>query len=121
MAHDSTGVYSGGLLTTLDEGRTTSTGIEDTSGSGKGYANLESRTIAKDAKYIGETPIGKGRYGEVWKASWKGKIVAIKEFPSTDGESFTRESRIYTSLMLCHQVCPYPSWPNSNNHVFRIY
>jgi len=120
MAHDSTGVYSGGLLTTLDEGRTTSTGIEDTSGSGKGYANLESRTIAKDAKYIGETPIGKGRYGEVWKASWKGKIVAIKEFPSTDGESFTRESRIYTSLMLCHQVCLLSQFSEFQSN-FRIY
>ena len=55
MCHDSTGMYSHALLTTLtpEEQRTTSTQIEDTSGSGKGYANLEARTIAKDAKYIG--------------------------------------------------------------------
>ena len=53
---------------------------------------------------IGDTPIGKGRYGEVWKAKWKGRIVAVKEFPSTDGESFTRESTIYTSHMLSHAV-----------------
>jgi len=60
------GMYSQALLTTLtpEEQRTTSTAIEDTSGSGKGYANLEARTIAKDAKYIGDSPIGKGRYGE---------------------------------------------------------
>ena len=66
MCHDSTGMYSQALLTTLtpEEQRTTSTAIEDTSGSGKGYANLEARTIAKDAKYIGDSPIGKGRYGE---------------------------------------------------------
>ena len=90
------------LLSTLDGRETTSTGVEDTSGSGKGYANLEERKISKDVKYCGERPIGKGRYGEVWKAEWKGKQVAVKVFPSTDCDSFTRESKIYTSLMLRH-------------------
>ena len=53
-------------------------------------------------------------------AKFKGKIVAIKEFPSTDGESFTRESRIYTSLMLCHQVCLLSQFSEFQSN-FRIY
>ena len=90
------------LLSTLDGRETTSTGVEDTSGSGKGYANLEERKISKDVKNIGDRPIGKGRYGEVWKATWKGRQVAVKVFPSTDCDSHTREKNIYTSLMLRH-------------------
>ena len=68
---------------------------------------MEARTIAKDAKYVGDMPIGSGRYGAVWKARWKGRLVAIKEFLSKEGESFTRESKIYTSLMLRHPVSLY--------------
>merc|ERR1712048_541913 len=85
-----------------EQGNTTTSAVEDTSGSGKGYTALIRRTIAKELVYVGDTPIGKGRYGEVWRGEFKGRDVAIKQFPSTEGESFYRESDIYDSLMLRH-------------------
>ena len=54
-------------LTADEHANTTTSAIEDTSGSGKGYTALIKRTIAKELVYVGNSPIGKGRYGEVWR------------------------------------------------------
>ena len=50
-----------------EQANTTTSAVEDTSGSGKGYTALIRRTIAKELIYVGTSPIGKGRYGEVWR------------------------------------------------------
>ena len=87
-----------------DHANTTTSAIDETSGSGQGDPEVLLRTITKD---LGKTcftgqPIGKGRYGEVWKASFKGRTVAIKCVKSTEGESFYRETNIYATNMLRH-------------------
>uniref|UniRef100_A0A0M3JMA4 Receptor protein serine/threonine kinase n=1 Tax=Anisakis simplex TaxID=6269 RepID=A0A0M3JMA4_ANISI len=47
------------------------------SGSGSGLASLNQRTVAQDLQII--SVIGKGRYGEVKKALYKGdRFVAVK-------------------------------------------
>lgn len=114
-------------LTGADEQATNTTcGIEDTSGSGKGYFALSKRTVAKELVYVGNSPIGKGRYGEVWRGKFKGREVAIKQFPSTEEESFYRESEIYDSLMLrhpvsliliCRHVLNRKNWSKVNKHI----
>ncbi|CAG5097332.1 Oidioi.mRNA.OKI2018_I69.XSR.g15029.t1.cds [Oikopleura dioica] len=92
------------LESTVDHANTTTSAIDETSGSGQGDPEVLLRTITKD---LGKTcftgqPIGKGRYGEVWKASFKGRTVAIKCVKSTEGESFYRETNIYATSMLRH-------------------
>ena len=62
---DSTDGISG--LMHDEQANTTTSAVEDTSGSGKGYTALIRRTIAKELVYVGTSPIGKGRYGEVWR------------------------------------------------------
>ncbi|EEC16634.1 transforming growth factor-beta receptor type I, putative [Ixodes scapularis] len=46
--------------------------------------------------------IGKGRYGEVWKARWRGEYVAVKVFFTTDEASWLRETDIYQTVLLRH-------------------
>lgn len=53
-------------------------GLEMTSGSGSGMPLLVQRSMAKDMDLI--ECIGKGRYGEVWRAKWQDEYVAIKRF-----------------------------------------
>ena len=48
--------------------------IEQSSGSGSGLPLLVQRTIAKQVQM--ERSIGKGRYGEVWLARWRGEATA---------------------------------------------
>lgn len=64
-----------------------------TSGSGSGLPLLIQRTISKQVTLL--DCIGKGRYGEVWKAVWHGEYVAVKIFFSRDEESWKRETEIY--------------------------
>lgn len=47
--------------------------------------------------------LGKGRYGEVWKARWRGEFVAVKVFFTTEEASWFRESEIYQTVMLRHE------------------
>lgn len=72
-----------------------------TSGSGSGMPRLIKRTLAKEIELV-ET-IGKGRYGEVWKGVWNGDLVAVKIFFSRDEESFDRETKIYSTVLLRHE------------------
>lgn len=47
------------------------------SGSGSGFASLNQRTVAQDLQFL--SVVGKGRYGEVKKACYRGdRIVAVK-------------------------------------------
>uniref|UniRef100_A0A147BES5 Serine/threonine-protein kinase receptor n=1 Tax=Ixodes ricinus TaxID=34613 RepID=A0A147BES5_IXORI len=71
-----------------------------TSGSGSGLPQLVQRTIAKQIEMV--QSIGKGRYGEVWKARWRGEYVAVKVFFTTDEASWLRETDIYQTVLLRH-------------------
>lgn len=59
------------------------------------------RTIARQIQL--ETIVGKGRYGEVWRASWNGEPVAVKIFASRDERSWFREVEMYQTVMLRHE------------------
>ncbi|XP_013778644.1 bone morphogenetic protein receptor type-1B-like isoform X1 [Limulus polyphemus] len=71
------------------------------SGSGSGLPILVQRTIAKQIEMI--KSIGKGRYGEVWKAKWRGENVAVKVFFTTEEASWIRETEIYQTVLLRHE------------------
>ncbi|KAH8033059.1 hypothetical protein HPB51_006021 [Rhipicephalus microplus] len=58
------------------------------------------RTIARQIQMV--EIIGKGRYGEVWKAHWRGEYVAVKVFFTTDEASWLRETDIYQTMLLRH-------------------
>ena len=70
------------------------------SGSGSGLPLLVQRSIARQVNL--EKVIGQGRYGEVWKGSWRGEDVAVKIFSTTNEQSWFRESEIYQTVMLRH-------------------
>ena len=57
--------------------------IEQSSGSGSGLPLLVQRTIAKQIHMV--ESVGKGRYGEVWLARWRGERVAVKVFLKQHG------------------------------------
>ena len=47
--------------------------------------------------------MGKGRYGEVWKALWRGDPVAIKQFDPRDEQSWIQEVKMYETSWLRHE------------------
>lgn len=47
--------------------------------------------------------IGKGRYGEVWLAKWRGENVAVKVFFTTEEQSWFRETEIYQTVLMRHE------------------
>lgn len=47
--------------------------------------------------------VGKGRYGEVWKALWRGDPVAIKQFDPRDEQSWIQEVKMYETSWLRHE------------------
>lgn len=72
-----------------------------TSGSGSGLPLLIQRTLAKQIHLT--DCIGKGRYGEVWRGIWHGESVAVKIFSSRDEASWSRETEIYSTVLLRHE------------------
>ncbi|PSN51061.1 Activin receptor type-1 [Blattella germanica] len=68
--------------------------------SGSGLPLLIQRTLAKQIS-LSEC-IGKGRYGEVWRGVWHGENVAVKIFFSRDEASWSRETEIYSTVLLRH-------------------
>ena len=46
--------------------------------------------------------MGKGRYGEVWLARWRGERVAVKVFFTTEEASWFRETEIYQTVLMRH-------------------
>jgi len=87
------GGISGGL-------KSLSSLVEESSGSGSGLPLLVQRTIAKQIEMVGS--VGKGRYGEVWLARWRGERVAVKVFFTTEEASWFRETEIYQTVLLRH-------------------
>ncbi|XP_066908346.1 bone morphogenetic protein receptor type-1B isoform X1 [Halyomorpha halys] len=74
--------------------------IDQSSGSGSGLPLLVQRTIAKQIQMVHS--VGKGRYGEVWLARWRGEKVAVKVFYTTEEASWFRETEIYQSVLMRH-------------------
>jgi len=81
-------------------GRSLSELVEESSGSGSGLPLLVQRTIAKQIQMVAS--VGKGRYGEVWLAKWRGERVAVKVFFTTEEASWFRETEIYQTVLLRH-------------------
>ncbi|XP_067011248.1 bone morphogenetic protein receptor type-1B isoform X2 [Anabrus simplex] len=75
--------------------------IDQSSGSGSGLPLLVQRTIAKQIQMV--QSIGKGRYGEVWLARWRGEKVAVKVFFTTEEASWFRETEIYQTVLMRHE------------------
>ncbi|CAG2061770.1 unnamed protein product, partial [Timema podura] len=75
--------------------------IEQSSGSGSGLPLLVQRTIAKQIQMV--HTVGKGRYGEVWLARWRGERVAVKVFFTTEEASWFRETEIYQTVLMRHE------------------
>ncbi|XP_028566352.2 activin receptor type-1-like [Podarcis muralis] len=71
-----------------------------TTGSGSGLPFLVQRTVARQISLV--ECVGKGRYGEVWRATWHGENVAVKIFSSRDEQSWFRETEIYNTVLLRH-------------------
>lgn len=66
-----------------------------------GLPLLVQRSIARQIQLI--EVIGKGRFGEVWRGSWRGEFVAVKIFSSREECSWFREAEIYQTVMLRHE------------------
>ncbi|KAJ1362436.1 hypothetical protein KIN20_021976 [Parelaphostrongylus tenuis] len=71
------------------------------SGSGSGTAAMVQRTVANDL--VLEKIIGKGRYGEVHIAKFRGSLVAVKTFYTTEEDSWNNEREVYETQMLNHE------------------
>ncbi|XP_014223178.1 bone morphogenetic protein receptor type-1B-like isoform X1 [Trichogramma pretiosum] len=74
--------------------------IDQSSGSGSGLPLLVQRTIAKQIQL--SQCVGKGRYGEVWLARWRGEKVAVKIFFTLEEASWFRETEIYQTVLMRH-------------------
>ncbi|KAF7995634.1 hypothetical protein HCN44_006741 [Aphidius gifuensis] len=74
--------------------------IDQSSGSGSGLPLLVQRTIAKQLQI--SDCVGKGRYGEVWLAHWRGEKVAVKTFFTLEEQSWFRETEIYQTVLMRH-------------------
>ena len=72
------------------------------SGSGAGAPHLSQKTISRHLRLV--DTIGKGRFGEVWKAEWQKQAVAVKIFHSREEESWLREVDLY-QVSLISQKC----------------
>lgn len=67
-----------------------------TSESGSGLPILIQRTIGNQIEMV--QVINKGKYGQVWKAKWRGETVAVKVYNNTEEAMWTRENEIYQRL-----------------------
>lgn len=74
---------------------------DQSSGSGSGLPLLVQRTIGRQLqkRYL----IGKGRFGEVWLAHWRGEKVAVKTFFPAEEPSWIRETEIYETVLMRHE------------------
>ncbi|CAD5111664.1 DgyrCDS949 [Dimorphilus gyrociliatus] len=71
------------------------------SGSGSGLPLLVQRTFSRQITLI--QCIGKGKFGEVYKGTWRSDDVAVKIFSSRDEVSWRRETEIYRSNLIRHE------------------
>jgi len=100
MAESGVSSSSRGEELNMPGGSTLSELIEQSSGSGSGLPLLVQRTIAKQIAMVNS--VGKGRYGEVWLARWRGERVAVKVFFTTEEASWFRETEIYQTVLMRH-------------------
>ena len=70
-------------------------------GSGSGASVLQQQTIAQQVQLLGV--VGRGRYGHVYRGTWRGEEVAVKIFASKEENSWCGEVNIYQEVMLRHQ------------------
>ncbi|GFO20829.1 receptor protein serine/threonine kinase [Plakobranchus ocellatus] len=75
-------------------------GDQMSSGSGRGQPHLVKQTVGKQVTM--DKLIGKGRFGEVWRGTWRGEDVAVKTFSSREETSYKQESEIYNTILLRH-------------------
>ena len=92
------------LTSTLDSGlsyeeQSLNELLED-SGSGSGLPLLIQRSIAGQISL--QEKVGKGRFGEVWKGSYKGDDVAVKIFHTIEESSWKHEVDIYQTCLMRH-------------------
>ena len=87
------------LTDAVSNGHTTPTGADGDS-SGKGMVELEIRTIYRE--FERQVKISTGRYGDMYKASWRGSDVTIKTFQLKDEEAFKWEKGLYWIYGLRH-------------------
>lgn len=73
--------------------------LED-SGSGSGLPLLIQRSIAGQIAL--HELIGKGRFGEVWKGTYKGDEVAVKIFHTKEETSWFHEVELYQTCLIRH-------------------
>lgn len=85
----------------LDSSKSINQLLDASTGSGSGLPVLVQRTIAKELCLLEN--VGKGRFGEVWKASWRGENIAVKIFFSTEEASWRRETDIYQTVLIRHE------------------
>lgn len=69
--------------------------------SGKDARQLIERKIAHEI--ITEKALGEGRYGKVYRARFRGELVAVKKIHSREEKSWQREKEIYETYMLRHE------------------
>lgn len=74
--------------------------MDQSSGSGSGFPVLVQRTISRQIQMV--QSVGKGRYGEVWLARWRGERVAVKVFFTTEEQAWCRETEIYQTVLMRH-------------------
>ena len=70
------------------------------SGSGSGLPLLIQRSIAGQIAL--HELVGKGRFGEVWKGTYKGDEVAVKIFHTREETSWFHEVEIYQTCLMRH-------------------
>ncbi|CAJ0944864.1 unnamed protein product, partial [Mesorhabditis belari] len=63
--------------------------------------SLNERTVAQDLKII--KVIDQGRYGKVRTAEYRGSLVAVKTFNTTEEDSWKNERDVYQTQMLNHE------------------
>lgn len=73
----------------------------DSESSGSGLPLLIQRTLARQVTLV--ECVGRGGYGEVWKAVCHGGNIAVKIFYSLDEDSWKRETEIFSTTLLQHE------------------
>ena len=71
-----------------------------TSGSGSGLPLLIQRSVA--AQVTLHNLVGKGRFGEVWRGSYRGDDIAVKKFHTKEEASWFHEVDIYQTCLIRH-------------------
>ncbi|OAF69279.1 hypothetical protein A3Q56_02959 [Intoshia linei] len=61
---------------------------------------LDQKTVCKQVTL--EKIIGKGRFGDVWLADWRGAQIAVKTFSSINETSWSREVDIFNTAFINH-------------------